>query len=969
MSMKINSSTLAAESASCQKMRKRSLPMRSSAAENTAFQVAAIKKAAIKLHLASRIMTGNEAFLRTVTESCVVGFDEPAGYAETQMATYAGKLIADRIVAPEDLCVDAIVQAAYQLNDVNYVVQWVREKIRSLKFSTEKTAAIQADIAAAQVRRYCLCEGRIPLMVYCPQHIITMASGALEVATAPDMIFGGSSVEAVKIRTGKPDIVVSSRSKSVKKVDDSLEMYAMLQYAHQYALSVYGTSAPLNVSSSYYFLRRDDDTASKFDNHFFPFTYKSAETGRVCTNSGHNVVTLTCVAGANLPGDVTDHYEALAKAFGEGVQCTEDMCASCPRNELCNYRKAPIASQNEKPRLKANEIQLSPAQEKVIEFRKGVARVNAGAGAGKTLVVALRTAYMISEGIDPASMLLITFTNAGADEMKERIMFYMDDLGIDTEGMNLNVTTFNAFGNSIIVSEYERLGFAHEPRLIDDIERKSIIRSLLNDNVIDGLDYRNFTMNFGYARGALSVVSELFAFIKKNRLSIYDGDVLEAYAKEANLDGSVADGHLHDVCEQTLRLYLRYDAKLKADCLIEYADQEGLVFDLLDMDPYYFDTLGIAHITVDEYQDTSESQNDLVKKLCQSESFESLLAVGDDSQSIFSFRDANPENIVNFFEKFGPGEDLFLVENYRCSPEIIDFANRVNSRNRMRVEKDLIATRSSQGIPVKVVKFENRKKNYEWIADSIAAKIKAGTAPSDIEIQAATKAELLEMASVLTSKGIETFVSCPEPMLDNSRIKGIIAMNAAIANPRASKSIIEYLNALCDGCLLEMSDSEIESLEKEYEDKFAKFQLLSEAEKADLFDDRAAEIAGGDDVAINFVERLQRFSRIADKSRYIHDFIDLGGEMLKRTDRLDGVTLSTVHSSKGLEWPIVYIIQTKFVSAAGRFDEERRRLLFVAATRARDELFVTGLEYLGRGKSKTYNVMLAECEADANAQN
>lgn len=963
--MKINSSALNNAASSCKVMRKRSVNMRSSSAENVAFQVAAIKKAAVKMHLASRIMLMNEAFLRAVTDACVIGFDEPSGAAEAMMASYVGKFISNEVIRPEDLCTEAVVQAAYRMNDIQYVSQWVAGRIADMKFATKKTAAIQANIAASQVRRYCSCESRVPLMVYCPQRTVSM-SGGLEVDTAPDVIFGGSAVEAVKIRTGRPDITVSSKSKSVKTVDGSLEMYAMLKYAAEYASEVYGVSEILNVASSYYFLRRDDDTASHFDLAFFPYQYKNTETGRNCFNNGHNVVTLSCttVEGKKLPSDVADHYEALASVFGEGESCTEEMCASCPRNELCNYRKAPIASQDMKPRLKATEIQLSPDQEKVIDFRKGVARVNAGAGAGKTLVVALRTAYMISEGVDPASMLLITFTHAGADEMKERIMFYMDDLGIDTEGMNLNVTTFNAFGNSIIVSEYKRLGFSKAPRLIDDIERKSIIRSLLNDNVIDGLDYRNFTMNFGYARGALAVVSDMFAYIKKNRLSIYDGDALEAHVKDSGIDGSIS-GNIRDACEQVLRLYLKYDQKLKDDCLIEYADQEGLVFDLLDMDPYYFDSLGIAHITVDEYQDTSETQNELVKKLCESESFESLLAVGDDSQSIFSFRDANPENIVNFFETFGPGEDLFLVENYRCSPEIIAFANKVNSRNVMRVDKDLVATRASKGIPVRVLKFENRKKNYEWIADSVAAKIKAGTAPSDIEIQAATKAELLEMASVLTSKGIETFVSCPEPMLDNSRVKGIIAMNAAIINPRASKSILEYLNALCDGCLMEMSDSEIESLEKEYEDKFARFSLLSEAEKVSIFDDRAAEIAGGDDVAVNFAERLKRFNRIADKSKYIHDFIELGGEMLKRTDRLDGVTLSTVHSSKGLEWPIVYIIQTKFVSASGRFDEERRRLLFVAATRAKDELYVTGLSYLGRGKSKSYNIMLAECELDA----
>lgn len=962
--LKINSGALASESMACSVMRKRSIDLKSAASESVAYKVASLKKSAVKLHLASRIVVPNEALMRAVCDRCVpIGFEEPTGAAEKQMSVYAQKLLQLQIVKPEDLCTDAVIQAYRNFNSISYVVDWVRTSVSALKFSTRKTASIQADIAAKQVGRYCMSEGRIPLMVYCPKEDIDIGGGILA-GTAPDVIFGGASVEAVKIRTGRPDIVLSSRSKSVKTADKSLEMYALLKYAHNYAKAVYGTANPLRIAASYYFLRRDDDTGTNFDTYFFPYTYVDASTGRKRANNGHNVVTLAAEAGEDLPGDIVKNYESISKAYGEGVQCTEEMCAECPRNELCNYKKAPLPSENEKPRLKASEINLSPAQEKIVNFRRGLARVNAGAGAGKTLVVALRTAFMVSEGIDPSTMLLITFTNAGADEMKERILFYMEDLGIDTEDMNLNVTTFNAFGNSIIQAEYETLGFKHEPRLIDDIERKAIIRNLLNENVIDGLDYRNFTMDFGYAKGALAVVSDLFAFIKKNRLTIFNADILKNYADEESISRSITDDGAY---EEVLRLYMKYDKKLKEECLIEYADQEGLVFDLLDSDPYYLDSLGIAHVTVDEYQDTSIIQNNLLKKLCQCESFESLLAVGDDSQSIFSFRDANPENIVNFFNEFGHGEDMYLVENYRCSPEIIDFANKVNKRNVMRVDKDLIATRPSQGIPVVVKSFKDKKENYEWIVDSIADKIRHGVAPSDIEIQAATKNELLEVASMLTSKGIETFVSCPEPMLENSRIKGIIAMNSAIANPGASKAVLEYCNALCDGNLLSLSDTELETLEKEYEDKFARFNLLPEKERSATYDDRASEIAGGDDVAINFAERLQRFSTVSEKSNYIRDFVDLGGEMLKRTDRLDGVTLSTVHSSKGLEWPIVYIIQTKFVSKTGRFDEERRRLLFVAATRAKDELYITGQEWLGRGKNKSYNVMLGECAADAAA--
>lgn len=597
-----------------------------------------------------------------------------------------------------------------------------------------------------------------------------------------------------------------------------------------------------------------------------------------------------------------------------------------------------------------------------------VYKLIAGAGAGKTLVIILRTLNMIDSGVDPETIYLISFTNAAADELRQRLVAYGEDMGIEPEDTEkVRISTFNALGNAIVQKEYKRFGFAKPPRVIDGIERKAIIAKILNaSGAIPGLDYLNFDMNNPNAAGALTVASRAFSIIKTQKLGQYD---VEELAKSL-------PGYSSETLQALLDLYNRFDDELRGKSLIEYADQENLLFDLLNEDPFYLDSLNIHHIVVDEYQDTSPKQNEILKRICETDAFSdpeihtTLMAVGDDSQSIFSFRDAAPYYFLHFKEEFGVYADedhyheIFMTNNYRCDPKIIEFANNVNRRNLDRIEKDLIAKRPANGKDVTVTAFDAKEDSYEWIADEIDRLIREGVNVDDIEIQAATRRELDEMSSKLAEHNVLCYNSCYQQMLDNDRVIGICSLRKAIAQPSVTMPIITVMNCELDGELLHTySDEEINAKVAEYTDRLCAFNMFPSAEKAKKFQQKATELAMDDPAALDFVERLDRFSSLKEKFDYIDEFIRFGGEEVKSTVRTSGVTLSTVHSSKGLEWKYVFVITTKIYS--GSHDDERERLLYVAATRARDELYVTGTKTVrARGSVKT-NTMLYECFIDA----
>lgn len=844
-----------------------------------------------------------------------------------------------------------------------------------IKYPSALSREIHAEEALNCIFRYINSEKRTPFFYQSKE----VELYGILVDVSPDFVFFNKDgeIEVVKIKASKPKL--TQRGKGKKGAENDLGLYAMLKYAEQ--LVPYGEQR--TIKASYYYLRKDNDRSGKesvfnFDADFFD------------TNKGKNIISLSkeynslnyCVYGkepcsgyeriscpfavncqASELSELDLKCKELFENFAKGSECDEEDCETCDFYQVCRYKKSPIIKEKVKVVKSLRDLSLTPTQEKAVSFMEGLCRINAGAGAGKTLILALRVVTLMMNGVSPKDICTITFTNTGAEEMKTRIQLYNEDFGTGEDVSELTCTTFNAFGDSIVKQEYTTLGFTREPRLIDDIERSVIISKLLNKTPILGLDYRNFNMNTKNCKGALHMTRKIFQIIKSNNFSY--GDEKEIVKK---LDTETRFLDVKSI-PKIIELFMEFDSILKEECLIEFADQELLVFDVLRKNPYYFDDLGFKHIIVDEFQDSNKTQIELIKALRNSPKFESLMVVGDDSQAIFGFRDTSPENIINFFDLMGEeGEDIYLLENHRSTPEIIEFANKINQMNKNRVLKDLIATRP-HGKPPVVRGFWSRDKEYEYIIEKIQEKRMEGLEFEDIAFIASNKYELLEMADRLTKAGIPSVLLNPEVLIENSRVLAAIDLVAFLLDPTSTKSALSYLNAQLGGQLLQYSDDDIKRMiEAKQMEAYHFAKLPNNSFKRNRFHEMLESInPEKDEVYDSFLKALKSKVSLEKEFEYCTNFLDFGTDaMIKRECDYPGVVLTTAHSSKGLEWPVVFNSITKYDSKDLRRHynqiEEKRRLLFVSATRARDELYITGLYIaFGSKEDEVYNQYLRDC--------
>lgn len=747
-------------------------------------------------------------------------------------------------------------------------------------------------------------------------------------------------IEVIKLKTSKPSL-------SQAQADKDLGLHAMLQYGRM--LVPPGQKA--YIQASYYFLRKNNDSSSmenpNFDSDFFDL------------KGAGNIVSLTEVY-ENTPGYVGEYDEktkALVEEYVTGTEkeeCSKEDCEKCTLRELCRFTNPPKALVKVAVNRSLKDLNLSEAQEKVVEYEEGLCRVNAGAGAGKTMVIALRTATLINKGVKPENILLITFTNAGAEEMRTRIKLLLEDFGIEADTDNMYILTFNAFGDLILKAEYAKLGFTAEPKVIDDVERSRIIANLLNENRIKDLDYRNFDTNMKTCMGALAVAKLVFDIVKTGQYGVSD------WQKVADDMGAKKRFCSQKALEELIALYDKYDDKLREDNLIEFADQEVLVREILHKDPYYLERFGFEHVIVDEFQDSNEGQIELLKKFRSCPQNKSLMVVGDDSQSIYGFRNTTPYFILHFDDVMGEEvDDIMLVENYRSTPEVIYAANKLNEWRSDRIKKDLIATRPS-GPQIIAKGFLTAEEETNFVIEDIQKHLTDGIKPEDIAIIAATKYELMKMADLLGQENIPTVMLNPEPLLENSRVKAGIALCKALQDSEDTMDAMIYANAKNGGTLMTATKEVLEAALADAQSDLESVHAIPDenGRKAKLTELLEA-LDDEDEVYESFLETIKR-KPMNKLFEYVNDFFRFGSTAaVRRTHSYPGVVLTTAHSSKGLEWPVVYNMLSKYdtpemhtsSSVAREIYEERKRLLFVSATRARDELIMTG-QYIAYGNAK-----------------
>lgn len=826
-----------------------------------------------------------------------------------------------------------------------------------LDMPTETTKQMQAKDDIRDIERYLHCEYRRPVINGHP--VVDLCDTGFECQM--DFMFKGYQtiktnkhkegrkwvydeetvfvLEAVRLFTGKPTVKESSKILDTG-ISTRLELYVMLKAMEHIAKEEY-PGQQIMLRASYYFLQKEREDDKKYSEEFFD-------------GKGGSVITLQSYVDDMSNVDKT--FEPQMKEFLKGQSVSSEKCKTCRSRVLCEYYDAaePL-TEEERPKPVSLPI-LSPNQEKAASALEGNVRVIATAGSGKTTAMAYRIMNLLKAGVQPEKIGCFTFTNAGAGEMRDRIKGFCGLAGIDVDFDKMIISTIHSFGDSLLKQYYNLLGYSKPPVLINEIQKTKIIESILSENSpIEALidKYKNFYLDMFRAKGILELMKGYFS-------SIMEGMSQDEFAEKTGFDTTTVDS--------IYNMYMQYDKYKKDACLIEHSDQELGVLKLLRVKPDLFDEVGIEHISVDEYQDTSNVQFSIINEMRKAKCVKSLFIVGDDDQSIYGFRDANVELIKNFFEMIGEnGLDVQLMENRRSTHNIVDFASTLISYNQNRIEKHPKST-NEEGEPVCVSAFASKEDEQEYIVDVIEDLIKNGRKDNEIAILAPTNAELMAYADMLKKRGIESVSINPEPILENPRVVGAVGLVKFMLN-NSEFSGTAYINARDNGTAITKPDEEIkqEILNLQNEVKniknvtglFEKFKALDPEENDEIYQSFLEDI----NTAMEDAVKQENLPAVCE---YIMDFERFGQKQTARKEKAyNGVVLSTMHSSKGKEWPVVFCSVTKMHGRDLKPEDidEKNRLLFVACTRAKKELYISGvaIAFSSAMQGDVENMFLAEC--------
>lgn len=632
-------------------------------------------------------------------------------------------------------------------------------------------------------------------------------------------------------------------------------------------------------------------------------------------------------------------------------------------------------------------MNYSDEQQQVVNFRSGFMRVTAPAGSGKTQTMAGLITGLVEEGVPEDKILATTFSNAGVKEMKHK---FSRELGHEC---NIDVCTINAKQFEIVKDNYSELGFAKKPNVIDVVQRYAIIADLLAKYPI--LEWRgNSFLHFipspmAKGRSALEIVSNIFSAAKKSGKEIDDVSYNDVSDLVIGTDISV------QATNKILKLFKKYDAQLKERGLVDFDDQEVLSFRILEDHPGYLDKYGYQYVIIDEFQDTSLTQMEFVKYLKNMKSLKGLAVVGDPAQAIYGFRDTSPEYIINFEEYLNKPfqhvsasksdlpdnpavsvQNVELTKNFRSYQEILDLGEEVLKCNKGDV-LHVNAQRGTSGIRPIVNGYISTKDEYADIVRIAGLLHEQGTAWEDICVLAATKEELSGIADAATRAGIPSFFGAPELMSKNPRIQAILAFYDVLNDPSNTASLVVATNAAAHGALSNPEEYDSVETYKEVLNNAKRDVIGRVSNIKTAASDEAAlseflryldDIACGDEVLDNFRTALEG-KDFLETLQYCLDFRQYGAaQEFRRLTAEPGIFLTTAHSSKGLEWKYVFVVSDKFLRSQGGHElsksamEERRRLAYVAITRARDQVYVTGTWYERFvGDDRRINYLLQEC--------
>lgn len=601
---------------------------------------------------------------------------------------------------------------------------------------------------------------------------------------------------------------------------------------------------------------------------------------------------------------------------------------------------------------------LNPMQKKAVLKTEGPLLLLAGAGSGKTRVLTHRIAYLIENGVRPFNILAITFTNKAAREMKERVE------SITPFGKDVLVSTFHSACVRILRREIENIDYSRSFTIYDAEDSEKLIREICKElNISDKL------------YPVKSVMSKIGAQ-KDNLISA------EQYLKDVS-----------DFREETIaKIYFEYQKRLKANNSLDFDD---IIFKTVQLFRERPDILEkyqdrFRYIMVDEYQDTNTSQYTLVKLL--SDKYKNLCVVGDDDQSIYGWRGANIRNILDFEKDFKDAETIKLEQNYRSTQVILDAANEVIKNNFGRKSKSLW-TENSKGEEIKFYRANNDLDESSFIADQIKKAVESGAKYSNFAVLYRNNALSRTIEEKFIKNSIPYHLFGGTSFYSRKEIKDVMAYLKVLYNPADVIQLKRIINVPKRG----IGDSTIEKLTHYadengitlYESLFnlddipeLKARAKNLKEFASLITELQEEIQEltitelinsvlyktnyilelkneGTEEALGRIENIEEliskaaeFEETAEEptlAAFLED-VALVADIDNYTENDDTVILMTLHSSKGLEFPTVFIVGFEegiFPSYRSIMDpspnalEEERRLCYVGITRAKENLYLT----------------------------
>lgn len=764
-----------------------------------------------------------------------------------------------------------------------------------------------------------------------------------------------------------------------------LNLYELIKLGRMQAGMIFTGSDPVMIRAEYRYLRKDTDRTNALDPEFY----------------GNNIISMDDHMG--LDTEMAEKEEKRRIGLSE-EDIPEEDCTICKNYQICKFTRPASPIPVTPAGNKNGKIFFSPAQQEVINWVNGVLCVIAGAGAGKTACIVEHVVRLLTvENVDPEHILMITFTVAGANEMRERIRKRLEEERLNLDVELIKIMTFNAFANEVVMDRYYDVGLCRKPTVLMNCDRLDIIDRMITENPVKGWSgraFRQYDSQESYGKGALLIAADVFSAIKEIRAKGLTPDALEIRKLIDVADTSDA------VLGELIQRYDIYDRELKRLGLIEFSDQEPMMFEIFQKNPGYLqEKYPVEHVVVDEFQDSSEGQVRFIDMLTMLPSWRSLVVVGDDAQSIFGFRGTSPEyilNLNNYLTK--PVYVKELLDNFRSRQKIIDVANAENRLRKNKIDKDLIANRDggrvqavgfykSNGLPFANTQAEWKNVGeVDWtVMNILKLLVMDGYAPEDIAVITYTKAELERYADALTNagktikalreahmfdflnpaqqarmaeleNGIPSMFCAPEPLMDNSRINAVLAFGRYLANRQDTAAALIVYNCMIGGGVMSLPESQIQDglnrvkmMAQEIDSKF------SLPDKKALFMAFIDSIMDGDEAVESFRDSLK--NREYDEIlHYLSVFARFGKkDTYKRERKYPGITLVTAHSAKGLEWPVVFNSVSKYQKKKMTRNsiEEVRRLLFVSETRARDELYITGLySVAGKGDERVYNMFL-----------